>query len=126
MADANENFGIMHEEHRRIFEELKTQHLNGRRASKKPRAIIVLGQPGSVSDGLMTAITQNFPDKNFVLIDERALRQQHPKYEQSARENDGVVLGQITSEVQDWEKSLTQSAMKGQLNLVVRASNCED
>ena len=125
MSDSNESFRITHEEHRRIFGELKHQHLEGRKASRKPQAIILLGQPGSVSDGLMTSITQNFPDKDFVLIDEGNLRRQHPKYEQSAMECDRAVLGQITADAQDWEKSLMQTAMKGQLNLVIRDSHCE-
>ena len=106
MSDSNEIFSITHEEHRRIFEELKRQHLEGRKASRTPQAIILLGQPGSVSDGLMTSITQNFPDKDFVLIDEGNLRRQHQKYEQSAMECDRAVLGQITADAQDWEKSL--------------------
>ena len=63
MPDNNEIFSLTHEEHRRIFEELKAQHIEGRRASRKPQAIILLGQPGSVSNGLMTSITQNLPDK---------------------------------------------------------------
>ena len=125
MSDSNEIFSVTHEEHRRIFEELKRQHLEGRKASRKPQAIILLGQPGSVSDGLMTSIMQNFPDKDFVLIDEGNLRRQHPKYEQSAMECDRAVLGQITADAQDWEKSLMQTAMKGQLNLVIRDSHCE-
>ena len=39
MAENNENFSLTHEEHRRIFEELKRQHLEGRKASRKPQAI---------------------------------------------------------------------------------------
>ena len=54
MPDNNEIFSLTHEEHRRIFEALKAQHIEGRRASRKPQAIILLGQPGSVSNGLMT------------------------------------------------------------------------
>ena len=125
MSENNEIFSVTHEEHRRIFEELKRQHLEGRQASRTPQAIILLGQPGSVSDGLMTSITQNFPDKDFVLIDEGNLRRQHPKYEQSAMEGDRAVLGQIKADAQDWEKSLMQTAMKSQLNLVIRDSHCE-
>ena len=125
MPDNNEIFSLTHEEHRRIFEELKRQHLEGRRALRKPQAIILLGQPGSVSNVLMTSITQNFPDKNFVMIDEESLRRQHPKYEQSAMENDSAVLGQITADARHWKKSLMQTAMKGQLNLVIRVSHCE-
>ena len=125
MTRNNEKFSLTHEEHRQILEELKRQHVEGRRASRKPQAIILLGQPGSFSDSLMTSITQNFSDKNFVMIDVENLRRQHPKYEQSAMENDGAVLGQITAEAQDWEKSLIQTAMKGQLNLVMKDSHCE-
>ncbi|MBR0075740.1 MAG: zeta toxin family protein, partial [Synergistaceae bacterium] len=125
MAENNENFSLTHEEHRRIFEELKRQHLEGRKASRKPQAIILLGQPGSVTDSLMTSITQNFSDKNFVMINGEKIRKQHPKYEQSAVENDIAVLGQITAEVQDCEKSLIQTAIKGQLNLVIKDSHCE-
>mgnify|MGYP002868316459 CR=1 FL=1 len=120
MPDNNEVFSLTHEEHRRIFEALKAQHVEGRRASRKPQAIILLGQPGSVSNGLMTSITENLPDENFVMIDEENLRRQHPKYEQSAMENDSLVLGQITADAQGWKKSLIQTAMKGQLNLVIR------
>ena len=125
MPDNNEIFSLTHEEHRRIFEALKVQHVEGRRASKKPQAIILLGQPGSISNGLMTSITQNLLDKNFVMIDEENLRRQHPKYEQSAMEGDRAVLGQITADAQDWEKSLIQTAMKSQLNLVIKDSHCE-
>ena len=125
MTDNNENFSLTHEAHRRIFEELKRQHLEGRKASRKPQAIILLGQQGSFSDSLMTSITQNFSDKNFVMIDGENLRRQHPKYEQSAMENDGAILGQITAEAQGWEKSLIQTAMKSQLNLVMKDSHCE-
>ena len=125
MTESNENFRLTHEEHRRIFEELKTQHLNGRIASRKPRAIILLGQPGGVSNELMISLAKKLPDKNFVIIDVEQLRRHHPKYEQSAMENDRAVLEQITTDAQDWEKSLMQTAMKGQLNLVIRDSYCE-
>ena len=122
MPDDNEIFSLTHEEHRRIFEALKAQHVEGQRASRKPQAIILLGQPGSINNGLMTSITENLPDKNFVMIEDEQLRRQHPKYEQSAMENDSLVLEQITADVQDWKKSLIQTAMKGQLNLVIRDS----
>ena len=78
-----------------------------------------------MSENLITSVAQKLPDKNFVMIDVEELRRQHPKYEQSARENDSAVLEQITSDAQDWEKSLAQTAMKGQLNLVIRDSYCE-
>lgn len=125
MPDNNENFNLTHEEHRRIFEELKTRHIERRKASRNPQAIILLGQPGSVNENLMTSITQNFPDKNFVLIDEVELRRNHPKYEQSVMENDGAVLGKIAADAQGWAKSLTQTAIKGQLNLIIRDSRNE-
>ena len=59
------------------------------------------------------------------MIDDEQLKRQHPKYEQSAMENDSLVLGQITADAQGWKKSLIQTAMKGQLNLVIRDSHCE-
>ena len=43
MEDINENFNLTHEEHRRIFEELKAQNFSGHKASKNPRAIILYG-----------------------------------------------------------------------------------
>ena len=125
MPDNNEVFSLTHEEHRRIFEALKAQHVEGRRASRKPQVIILLGQLGSIKNGLMTSITQSLPDKNFVMINDEELKRQHPKYEQSAMENDSSFLGQITSDAQGWKKSLIQTAMKGQLNLVIRDSHCE-
>ena len=125
MPDNNEVFSLTHEEHSRIFEALKAQHVEGRRASRKPQVIILLGQLGSIKNGLMTSITQSLPDKNFVMINDEELKRQHPKYEQSAMENDSSFLGQITSDAQGWKKSLIQTAMKGQLNLVIRDSHCE-
>ena len=106
MPDNNEVFSLTHEEHRRIFEALKAQHVEGRRASRKPQVIILLGQLGSIKNGLMTSITQSLPDKNFVMINDEELKRQHPKYEQSAMENDSSFLGQITSDAQGWKKSL--------------------
>ena len=125
MPDNNEIFSLTHEEHRRIFEALKAQHVEGRRASRKPQAIILLGQPGSINNSLMTSITHNLPDENFVMIDEGNLRRQHPKYEQSVMGNDSLVLGQITADAQDWKKSLIQTTIKSQLNLVISDSHCE-
>ena len=125
MTDDKENFSQTHEEHRRIFEELKAQHLKGHKVSRKPSSIILLGQPGSMSDSLMTSLTQASPDKDFVKIDVEALRQQHPRYEHAVREDDDSVMKQITADARSWEKSLLQTAMKGQMDILIRDSRCD-
>jgi hypothetical protein len=125
MTDAKENFSQTHEEHRWIFEELKARHINGHKASMKPSAIILLGQPGSISDSLMTSLTQDFPDKDFVKIDVEELRQQHPRYEHSVREDDASVKEEITADARSWGKSLLQTAMKGQMDILIRDSRCD-
>ncbi len=100
MPDNNGIFSLRHEEHRRIFEELKAEQIEGRRASRKPCAIILLGQPGSVNDSLLSTVSQNFPARDFVMIDEEFLQQHHPKYGQAApRANDGrrTEMGKIVA-----------------------------
>ena len=118
MPDNNEICSLTHEEHRRICEELKAEQIEGRRASRKPHAVILLGQPGSVNDSLVSTISQNFPARDFVMIDEKVLQQHHPQYGQAAPE-------QMTADVQSWEKSLLQTAIKGQMNLLIRDARCE-
>ena len=70
MPDGNENLSQFHEEHRRIFEELRQQQISGRKSSAKPRAIILCGQPGSGRSAQIPTVMQEFSDSGAVLIDE--------------------------------------------------------
>ena len=70
MEDINENFNLTHEEHRRIFEDLKAQNFSVRKGSKNPRAIILCGQPGSGRSLQIPRIMQEFSSDGAVLIDE--------------------------------------------------------
>ena len=70
MADSNEIFSLPHEEHRRIFEDLKAQNFSGRKGSKNPRAVILCGQPGSGRSSQIPRIMHGFLSEGAVLIDE--------------------------------------------------------
>ena len=94
MADSNENFSLIHEEHRRIFEELKKQNFSGRKGSKNPRAIILYGQPGSGRSSQIPRIMQEFSSDGAVLIDE--------------------------SQTQDYTKALFDEAIQGKFNIVIK------
>ncbi|MBQ7069186.1 MAG: zeta toxin family protein [Synergistaceae bacterium] len=74
MADNNENFSLTHEDHRRIFEELKTQNFSERKTSKNPRAIILCGQHGSDRSSQIPRIMQEFSSDGAVLIDESQIQ----------------------------------------------------
>ena len=69
MPDDNENLSQFHEEHCRLFEELKRQQILGRRPSANPRAIIMCSQPGSGRSAQIPIVMQEFSDSGAVLID---------------------------------------------------------
>ena len=94
MADNNEFFSLTHEEHRRIFEELKAQSFLRCKESKNPRAIILCGQPGSGRSSQIPRIMQEFSSDGAVLID--------------------------ASQTQGYTKALFDEAIKGNLNLIIK------
>ena len=97
MPDNNEELlSLSHEEHRRIFETLKRQHISGRKPSKNPRAVILCGQPGSGRSSQIPTIMQEFPDSRAVLIDE--------------------------SQTQGYTKNLLDEAVQGKLNVIIKAT----
>ena len=93
MAD-NENFSLIHEEHRRIFEELKAQNFSEHKASKNPRAVILCGQPGSGRSSQIPRIMQGFSSEEAVLINE--------------------------SQTQGYTKPLFEEAIQGKFNIVIK------
>lgn len=94
MADNNENFSLIHEEHHRIFEELKAQSFSGCNGAKNPRAIILFGQPGSGRSSQIPRIMQEFSSDGAVLIDE--------------------------SQTQGYTKALFDEAIHGKFNIVIK------
>ena len=94
MADNNEDFSLTHEDHRRIFEELKAQNISGRKASKNPRAIILCGQPGSGRSSQIPRVMQEFSSDGAVLVDE--------------------------SQIQGHTKPLFEEAIQGKFNIVIK------
>ena len=86
----------MHEDHNRIIEELKHQQISERKASAKPKAIILCGQPGSGRSSQMPMIMQEFSGSGAVLLDE--------------------------SQRQDKPQSLFEEALHGKKNLVINAT----
>jgi hypothetical protein len=94
MPDDNENLSQYHEEHRRIFEELRRQQIAGRKPSANPRAIILCGQPGSGRSGQIPTVMQEFSDSGAVLIDE--------------------------AQTQGYIKSIFDEALHGKFNIVIK------
>ena len=94
MADNNEDFSLTHEDHRRIFEELKAQNFLERKVPKNPRAIILCGQPGSGRSSQIPRIMQEFSSDGAVLIDE--------------------------SQTQGYTNTLFDEAVQGKFNIVIK------
>ena len=86
----------MHEAPRRIFEELRRQHISQRKVSSKPKAIIVCGQPGSGRSSQIPTIMHEFSGSGAVLLEE--------------------------SEMQNQPQSLFEEALHGRKNLVIKAA----
>ena len=74
MPDDNEKLSQFHEEHSRIFEELKRQQILGRKPSAKPRAIILCGQSGNGKSAQIPTVMHEFSDNGAVLIDKAQIR----------------------------------------------------
>ena len=96
MSDINEQNSNMHEDHRRIYEELKRHQIFERKASGKPKAIILCGQPGSGRSSQIPTIMQEFSWSGAVLLEE--------------------------SEMQNQPQSLFEEALHGRMNLVIKAT----
>ena len=92
----NAQISQTHEDHRRIFEELRRQHISERKASSKPKAIILCGQPGSGRSSQIPTIMQEFSGSGAVLLEE--------------------------SEMQNQPQSLFEEALHGRMNLVIKAT----
>ena len=69
MPEDKENLSQIHEEQRRIFDELKRQQISERKTSAKPKAIILCGQPGSGRGSQIPIVMQEISDSRAVLID---------------------------------------------------------
>ena len=96
MSENKENLSKIHEEHRRIFDELKRQQIFERKASAKPKAIILCGQPGSGRSSQVPKIMQEFSESIAVLLDE--------------------------SQIQDRPQSIFDEALHGKKNLEIKAT----
>ena len=59
----------MHEDHRRIIEELNRQQISERKATAKPKAVILCGQPGSGRSSQMPIVMQEFSGSGALLIE---------------------------------------------------------
>ena len=86
----------IHEDHNRIIEELKHHQISERKASAKPKAIILCGQPGSGRSSQIPMVMQEFSESGAVLLDE--------------------------SQRQDKPQSLFEEALHGKKNLVINAT----
>ena len=86
----------MHEDHNRIIEELKHHQISERKASAKPKAIILCGQPGSGRGSQIPMVMQEFSESGAVLLDE--------------------------SQRQDKPQSFFEEALHGKKNLVITAT----
>ena len=86
----------MYEDHSRIFDELKRQQISERKASAKPKAIILCGQPGSGRSSQIPMVMQEFSESGAVLLDE--------------------------SQRQDKPQSIFEEALHGKKNLVITAT----
>ena len=96
MPKMNERSINMHEDNRRIFDELRRQQISERKASGKPKAIILCGQPGSGRSSQIPTIMQEFSESGAVLLDE--------------------------SQRQDKPQSFFEEALHGKKNLVITAT----
>ena len=96
MPKMNERSINMHEDNRRIFDELRRQQISERKASGKPKAIILCGQPGSGRDSQIPMVMQEFSESGAVLLDE--------------------------SQRQDKPQSFFEEALHGKKNLVITAT----
>ena len=92
----NAQISQTHEDHRRIFDELKSQQISERKALAKPKAIILCGQPGSGRSLEIPIIMQEFSESGAVLLDE--------------------------GQRQDQPQSLFEEALHGEKNLVIKAT----
>ena len=86
----------MYEDHNRIIEELNRQQIWERKASAKPKAIILCGQPGSGRSSQIPMVMQEFSESGAVLLDES---QRHDK-----------------------PQSIFEEALHGKKNLVINAT----
>ena len=86
----------MNEDHRRIFDELKSQQISERKALANPKAIILCGQPGSGRSLEIPIVMQEFSESGAVLLDE--------------------------GQRQDQPQSLFEEALHGEKNLVIKAT----
>ena len=74
MPEMNEQSINMHKDNRRVFEELKRQQISERKASGKPKAIILCGQPGSGRSSQIPKIMQEFSGSGAVLLEESEMQ----------------------------------------------------
>ena len=92
----NAQISQTHEDHRRIFDELKSQQISERKALAKPKAIILCGQPGSGRSLEIPIVMQEFSESGAELLDE--------------------------GQRQDQPQSLFEEALHGEKNLVIKAT----
>ena len=84
MPEDKENLSQIHEEHNRIFE---------RKASAKPKAVILCGQPGSGRSSQMPIVMQGISDSRAVFIDKGQTQggTQRP-FSEALREKSNLVI----------------------------------
>ena len=96
MPEMNEPIHSMDEDHHPRIEELRREQIFKRKASAKPKAIILCGQPGSGRSSQIPTIMQEFSGSGAVLLEE--------------------------NEKQDQSQSLFEEILHGRKNLVIKGT----
>ncbi len=96
MPETNEPIHPMDEDHRPRIEELRREQIFKRKASAKPKAIILCGQPGIGRSSQIPTIMQYFSGSGAVLLEE--------------------------NEKQDQSQSLFEETLHGRKNLVIKGT----
>ena len=128
MPEDKENLSQIHEEQRRIFDELKRQQISERKTSAKPKAIILCGQPGSGRGSQIPIVMQEISDSRAVLIDKDQTQGDTQRlFNEALREKSNLVIKATLPNdemLRNRERLASERTMKDQVSERVVLVSC--
>lgn len=99
------------------IEEITNQKIKGKKINEQPLCILVGGLPGSGKTNLVKKIQEEYPEREFVIIDTDDYRKLHPNYEKLLETPEKAIIetSQFSNEI---EARLIKKAIKQRCDII--------
>ncbi len=123
MSDRIEGDRLTPRQHEEIRQEISRDFLGLSEPRDRPRAVIIVGQPGAgKAEPARAAQHELAAGGGSVLIDPDRVRDLHPDYETYLSQNDKTAAARVHADASQWARELRQDAIAGRRNIVLGAT----